>query len=602
MKERRPNLESTKAQDPQPPSSNHELSRRSFLKLGAATGVGATVAGAAQGGEQAKGNGSSVSPFAHVNAREVSIADLQAGMEAGDFTSRDLVGYYLARIHKISHLRGMDSVIQTNPEARDIAQALDEERATSGPRGPLHGIPIILKDNIDTGDQMMTTAGSLALVGDAAPQDATVTSRLRDAGAIILGKANLSEWANFRGFSSSSGWSGVGGQCKNPYILDRNPCGSSSGSAASVSANLCAAALGTETDGSVVCPSSACGVVGIKPSVGLTSRAGVVPISDTQDTVGVHGRTVADAAAVLGALTGVDSRDAKTSASEGNSHSDYTQFLDPNGLQGTRIGVVRQFGSVTAEADIIYEDALQTMRDAGAEVVDVTISNFDEFNNDNSEITILIYEFKRDLNAYLATRSGVPVANLAEVIAFNLSNAEKELLFFGQEFLELAEAEIFSTEQYEAALARGPMLAGPEGIDATLNEFELDALVAPTNSPAWPNDLVNGDCFQFGSSSYAAVAGYPMITVPAGYTFDLPVGISFISTKWDEPGLIKVASGFEAARQARREPQFKKSLIRNDRIFPFKNGHIPKRKARAEELQQAVEAFLKPRLKKPFYL
>jgi amidase len=421
----------------------------------------------------------------------------------------------------------------------------------------LHGIPILLKDNIDTADSQQTTAGSLALAGAPALQDATVARRLRNAGAVILGKANLSEWANFRGFGSSSGWSGVKGQCRNPHILDRNPCGSSSGSAAAVAAALASVALGTETDGSVVCPSGQCGVAGIKPTVGLTSRAGVVPISDTQDTVGVHGRSVADAATVLGALTGVDPRDAKTAASAGHFRRDYRPFVNPDGLAGARIGVARQFTGVTTETDAVFEAALQVMRDAGAVLVDpVELPSFDEFNADQSEIIVLIFEFKRDLNAYLATRSGVPVATLADVIQFNLDHADEELRFFGQELMELAEAEVFTEAEYQQALVRGPQLAAEQGIDFALAENNLDALVAPTNSPAWPTDLINGDAFLFGSSGFAAVPGYPLVSVTGGYVFDLPVGITFMASAWSEPTLIRLASGFEAAADVRRRPRF----------------------------------------------
>jgi amidase len=456
---------------------------------------------------------------------------------------------------------GVNSIIELNPDAFDIADALDDELRNGIDRGPLHGIPIVLKDNIDTGDQMLTTAGSLALVGAPALQDATVAAKLRAAGAVILGKATLSEWANFRGFSSSSGWSARGGQCRNPYVLDRNPCGSSSGSGAAVAASLCGAALGTETDGSIVCPASANGVVGIKPTVGLTSRAGVVPIAASQDTVGPHGRTIADAAAVLGALTGVDPRDPATTASDGRSFTDYTQFLDPNGLAGARIGVLRQLTGFSAETDEIFEQALAAMSNAGAVLVDpVEIPSFNEFANDSSEIIVLVYEFKRDLNAYLATRTGVPVSTMRDVIAFNVANADEELLYFGQEWFELAEQEIFSEQEYLEALERGPRLAGPEGIDAALQQNGLDALVAPTNSPAWPTDLVNGDAFLGGSSAFAAVAGYPLITMPAGFSFDLPVGISFMGTAWSEPQLITICSGFENANPVRRPPTFIDSL------------------------------------------
>ncbi len=538
------------------------VSRRSFLKAGTIAGTGAAVASFAT-------TGTAQEPAAVLDAERsaisgadrdiagASIAELQARMGSGRLSSRELLEIYKRRIRDIDKHLDLGSVLALNPDAERIARDLDQERRRRGPRGPLHGIPVLLKDNIDTADRQQTTAGSLALAGAPAPQDSTVARRLRNAGAVILGKANLSEWANFRGFGSSSGWSGVGGQTRNPHILDRNPCGSSSGSAAAVAAALAAVSLGTETDGSIVCPSGQCGVAGIKPTVGLTSRAGVVPISFTQDTVGAHGRTVADAATVLGALTGVDARDSKTAASAGRFHSDYRRFVNPNGLRGARIGVARQFTGVTTEIDEVFEQAVQVMRGAGATVIDpVLIPSFDAFNADQSEIIVLIFEFKRDLNAYLATRTGVPVSTLADVIQFNIDNADRELQFFGQELMELAEAEIFSEDDYQAALVQGPLLAGEQGIDATLAANDLDAIVAPTNSPAWPTDLVNGDAFLFGSSGFAAVAGYPLVTVTGGYAFDLPVGITFMASAWSEPTLIRIASGFEAAADVRRRPGF----------------------------------------------
>jgi amidase len=536
------------------------ISRRSFLRAGALAGTGAAL------GAWSTGHAEQLESFSEGadnqfggqrDTAHASIAELQALMESGKLTSRRLVDIYLRRIRAIDKGLDLKSVLQINPDAESIASQLDKERRQNGPRGPLHGIPILLKDNIDTADGQNTTAGSLALLGAPALQDATVAARLRNAGAVILGKANLSEWANFRGFGSSSGWSGVGGQCRNPHILDRNPCGSSSGSAAAVAAALASVSLGTETDGSVVCPSGQSGVAGIKPTVGLTSRAGVVPISFTQDTVGVHGRSVADAATVLGALTGIDPRDPKTAGSAGNFFTDYRQFVDPNGLAGARIGVAREFTGVTTETDEVFEQAVQVMQDAGAILVDpVEIPSFDAFNADQSEIIVLIFEFKRDLNAYLATRSGVPVSTLEELIQFNLDNADRELRYFGQELFELAQAGIFSEAEYQNALVQGPLLAGAQGIDAALAANGLDALVAPTNTPAWPTDLINGDAFLFGSSGFAAVAGYPLISVTGGYTFDLPVGITFMASAWSEPVLIKIASGFEAAADVSRRPRF----------------------------------------------
>jgi amidase len=495
---------------------------------------------------------------------EATIADLQSQMAAGTLTSVGLVNFYLNRIQRIDRSGPrLKTIIEVNPDAREIAQQLDAERQSGRVRGPLHGIPIVLKDNIDTADRMQTTAGSFALAGSPPLQDSTVAARLRNAGAVILGKANLSEWANFRSFHSSSGWSGRGGQCRNPYAPARNPCGSSSGSAAAVSANLAAASLGTETDGSVVCPSSICGVVGIKPTVGLTSRAGVVPISHTQDTVGTHGRTVADAAAVLGALTGVDPRDSATERSAGKFHRDYTQFLDPNGLNGARIGVVRNvnFFGYSEETDRVAEAAIEAMRAAGATVVDpVLMPSSDDLLNDPAEIIVLVYEFKRDLNAYFATRTGVPVQTLAQAIEFNLAHRTEELLFFGQEWFEFAEDDPFSQADYRAALQRGRQISRAQGVDAALRQNNLDCLFAPTGSPAWPTDLVNGDHFTGASSGPCAVAGYPIINVPGGFAFGLPVGMSFMGTAYSEPTLIKIASGFEAVTHFRRPPQFRATL------------------------------------------
>ncbi|HKI03405.1 MAG TPA: amidase [Thermoanaerobaculia bacterium] len=546
-----------------------ELSRRTFLRLGALAGAGAPLAGMLGGSEA----GAQV-PLtdAAVALEEATIAQLQGSMTRGGLTSLILVNMYLERIAAIDQDGPcINSVLEVNPDARRTARVLDRERREGRVRGPLHGIPVMLKGNIDTGDRMTTTAGSLALVGDPPHQDATVAARLRAAGAVILGKTNLSEWANFRGFNSTSGWSGQGGQTRNPYVLDRNPCGSSSGSAASVAANLTAAGLGTETDGSIVCPATLNGVVGIKPTVGLTSRAGVIPISHTQDTVGPHARTVADAAAVLSALVGVDPRDPATAASAGRLSTNYTQFLNPDGLRGARIGVMRGggFTGYSRETDRVYEESIATMRAAGAVLVDAEIPTIDELNSDDAEIIVLIYEFKRDLNAYLATRTGVPIHSLAEAIDFNLAHANQELRWFGQEFFELAEQEIFTEQEYLAALERGHRLAGPEGIDAALTANNLDALVAPTGSPAWPTDLVNGDHFLGASSGPAAIAGYPIINVPAGFAFGLPLGISFFGTAFSEAKLIKLASGFEAVRKARRPPTFIPTLPLPKGIDPF---------------------------------
>jgi amidase len=583
--------------------SQTNLDRRTFLQAGALAAGGAALAPLAA---DAQSDNAATQDFGALSGdrddvANSSIARLQSLMASHRLSSQELLEIYLRRIQLIDKGLDLRSIIQLNPDARRIAAQLDQERRRNGPRGPLHGIPILLKDNIDTGDRQQTTAGSLALVGMPALQDATVTKRLRDAGAVIIGKANLSEWANFRGFQSSSGWSGVGRQCRNPHILDRNPCGSSSGSGAAVAAALTAAALATETDGSIVCPAGQCGVAGIKPTVGLTSRAGVVPISHTQDTVGTHGRSLADAAAVLGALTGPDSRDPQTAASAGHFFRNYSQFINPNGLAGARIGVGRQFTGVTPETDAIFEDALQVMRDAGATLVDVEIPSFDEFNADQSEIIVLIFEFKRDLNAYLATRSGVPVSTLADVIQFNLDHAEEELKFFGQELMELAEGEAFTEAQYQEALIRGPQLAGPQGIDATLAANNVQAIVAPTNTPAWPTDLINGDAFLFGSSGFAAVAGYPLVTVTGGFAFDLPVGITFMASAWSEPTLIRLASGFEASADVRRRPRFLRTFNPDGKSRG--HGHHKGRSSDALVARSAsLKQLLVPRLRRPTYL
>jgi amidase len=495
--------------------------------------------------------------------QEATIAGLQAAMADGRLTSAALVERYAGRIERLDRAGpALRSVIEVEPDAAAVAERLDRECRERGPRGPLHGIPVLLKDNIDTRDRTQTAAGSLALVGEPPAADATVAERLRQAGAVLLGKANLSEWANFRSSHSTSGWSGRGGQCRNPYILDRNPCGSSSGSGVAVSANLCAAALATETDGSIVCPASASGVVGIKPTVGLTSRAGVVPISHSQDTVGPHARTVADAAAVLGALVGVDPRDPATAASEGRSAPDYTRFLDAGGLRGARIGVARSSGfGVSPKVDAIMEEAIRAIRDAGATVVDPADIPTQAELGGETELTVLLHEFKHDLNAYLATRTGVPIRTLADAMRFNLEHAAEELAWFGQERFEQAEATAGLTDpKYLEALGRSHQLSRQQGIDAVLAEHRLDALVAPTGGPAWTIDLVDGDHFTTASSTAPAQAGYPIVTVPAGFSHGLPVNVSFIGTAWSEPVLIRLAYAFEQCTKVRRRPGFEPTL------------------------------------------
>jgi amidase len=548
-----------------------KIGRRDFLRLGIAAAAAPKFlgirAGAAQGHYAQPPGGShltdSEATAPATNLEEATIAGLQARMSAGTLTAEGLASAYLSRIDAIDRSGPrLNSIIELNPDAVAIARARDSERAHGHVRGPLHGIPILLKDNIDTADGMMTTAGSLALVGKAPSEDATVAARLRDAGAVIIGKTNLSEWANMRSTNAASGWSGRGGLTRNPYILNRNPSGSSSGSAAAVSANLVAAALGTETDGSIVSPANNCGVVGLKPTVGLTSRAGVIPISHSQDTVGVHARTVADAAAVLGALVGVDPRDEATSASAGKLHHDYTQFLDANGLAGARIGVARHgMTGFSSAADAVLGHAIAAMRDAGATVVDpADIPTIDKINRSFAEDLVLVYEFKRDLNAYLATRHGVPIHSLADAIAFNDAHHERELRWFGQEWFTLAESDRYTRRQYRAALARCRARGGKNGIDATLEQHNLDALIAPSGPLAWVTHLRKGDPSSGGTAAPAAIAGYPLISVPAGHRSGLPLGITFMGTAWSEPKLIRLASGFEAISRARRKPQFLSTL------------------------------------------
>jgi amidase len=474
---------------------------------------------------------------------EADMRQLQKRMSEGSLTARSLTAQYLERIEAIDR-RGpaLNSVIELNPDALSIAASLDAERLAKGARGPLHGIPILIKDNIDTADRMMTTAGSLALEGSIAQRDAFVAGRLRAAGAVLLGKTNLSEWANFRSSHSTSGWSGRGGLTRNPYALDRNPCGSSSGSGAAVSANLCAAAIGTETDGSIVCPSSANGIVGIKPTVGLVRAAGIVPIAHSQDTAGPMARTVADAALLLGALAGVD----------------YTPSLDANGLRGARIGVARdKFFGFNDKVDELMEAALREMQRRGAEIVDpADIPTAGKF--DDSETEVLLYEFKADLNAYLAALGPkAPVHSMQEVIDFNERHRDKEMPYFGQDLMIKAQAKGPLTSQpYLEALEKDHKLARTEGIDAVMNKNRLDALVAPTAGPAWCTDLINGDHAAGGSSTPAAVAGYPNINVPAGYVWGLPVGISFFGAAHSEALLIKLAYAFEQATRHRRPPRF----------------------------------------------
>jgi amidase len=547
--------------DPKDPKAGARgpLRRRDFLCVSAVGGVAALTGIAAPGCDPAGAVRAVQSPplSPPFELEEATLAELQEAMQRGKYTARSLCERYLARIDAIDR-RGptLRSVIETNPEALAIAQELDAERKAKGPRGPLHGVPILIKGNIATSDQMATTAGSLALLGARSKEDATVARRLRDAGAVILGKTNLSEWANFRSSKSSSGWSGQGGQCLNPYALDRSPCGSSSGTGAAIAANLAAVGIGTETDGSIVCPSSVNALVGIKPTIGLVSRRGIVPIAHSQDTAGPMTRTVRDAAVLLGALVGPDPKDPSTAGAKAN--TDYTQFLDANGLKGARLGVVRaKVSGSSPPVDRLINEAISAMKKLGAVIVDpADIPHFSEY--DEAELTVLLYEFKAGLNAYLAEfAQGAPVKTLADVIAWNERNKDREMPFFGQDLLLKAEAKgPLTDKEYLDALAKSQRLAREEGLDAVLESQRLDALIAPTVSPAWNIDLVNGDHYIFGTSTPAAVAGYASIAVPVGYVFGLPVGMSFIGRKFGEPTLLKLAYAYEQATRHRRPPQF----------------------------------------------
>jgi amidase len=539
------------------------LDRRDFLKA-AAAGAAATFAAApAAAAPAAAGSAPAPSPVPSFELDELTVADLQRAMAEGSSSSSRLTELYLRRIEETNRSGPqLRAVIETNPEAPAIAAALDRERREKGVRGPLHGIPVLLKDNIDTHDAMTTTAGSLALEGSRPPRDSFVAERLRAAGAVLLGKANLSEWANIRSNRSTSGWSARGGQCRNPYVLDRNPCGSSSGSGSAVAANLCALAVGTETDGSIICPSGMNGIVGMKPTIGLVSRAGIIPIAHSQDTAGPMTRTVRDAALLLGALAGYDPRDPATAAGRQHALADYTRFLDKDGLRGARIGVARKrLWGYSPAADAAAAEALELMKKAGAEIVDpADLPTSDDFDRD--ELEVLLYELKADLNAYLESLGkAAPVKSLAEVIHFNEKNKDREMPFFGQElFLAAQEKGPVTEQKYLDALAHGKKRAGAEGIDAVMDQHKLDALVAPSVSPAYPIDWVNGDHFLGASSSPAAVAGFPNITVPCGFNFGLPLGISFFGRAFSEPVLLRLAYAFEQASQARRPPQFRPTV------------------------------------------
>jgi amidase len=539
------------------------MDRRDFVRLGAVAGA-LTLRGKTLSAEviteaartRVANNRFSIPPFA---LEENTLADLQSAMASGRMTARSITQMYLDRIQALDRTGPtLRAVLEINPDALSIADSLDRERKAGKVRGPLHGIPILIKDNIDTADRMTTTAGSYALAGSMPLQDATIAAKLRAAGAILLGKTNLSEWANFRSTHSSSGWSGRGGQAKNPYVLDRNPCGSSSGTGSAVSANMVAVGIGTETDGSIVCPSSVNGIVGIKPTLGLVSRAGIIPIAHSQDTAGPMARTVRDAAILLGVLAGVDPRDPATSSIGTRGQTDYTKFLDPNGLRGARIGVARtKFFGYSDVTDKLINDAIDAMKANGAIIVDpANIETAGKF--DDSEFDVLLYEFKADLNNYLASLGPkAPVKSMQDIIAYNEAHKDQEMPFFGQEIMIQAQAKGPLTEKkYLDQLASNLKMSRTDGIDATMDKNKLDAIVAPTGSPAWPTDLINGDHFTGASSTPAAVAGYPNINVPAGLSHGLPVGISFFGRAYSEPTLIKLAYAYEQATKHRRAPQF----------------------------------------------
>ena len=516
------------------------LKRREFLEISALAGVGIMAAGA-----NAK----------EFELEEKTVAELQSAMQKSDLSAKEITKKYLDRIESAD--KKTNSIIEINPDAVQIAEQLDRERKIGKLRGRLHGIPVVLKDNIDTADKMKTTAGSLALLYAPTPnRDAFLVEQLRNAGAVILAKTNLSEWANFRSSSSTSGWSGRGGQTRNPYILDRNPCGSSSGTGAAVAANLAAVGIGTETDGSIVCPASVCGIVGLKPTVGLISRSGVIPISHTQDTAGPMTRSVADSAILLSVLTAVDSRDSATANNKSNARNDYESYLQKDGLKDAKIGVARDFWGKRSEVDKIASDALTAMKESGATLLDIKFPNLKKI--DDPEYEVLLYEFKTDLAKYLTGRNA-PHKNLDDLIKFNRDNAAREMPYFKQEIFEKsAKKGSLSSRPYLQALKTCRLYSRAQGIDALMDKNGLDAVVAPTNGPTWLIDLINGDCGSnyVSSSSLAAVAGYPSITVPAGFIKELPIGISFFGRAFSEHVLIKLAYAFEQTTKARRIPKF----------------------------------------------
>ncbi len=533
------------------------MERRNFFKT---TALASTVLVidplTACSGSKAHSAENKVKPF---ELDEVSISELQQQMKSGKITSVELVQKYLKRIEEIDkNGPTLKSVIEINPDALALAKQLDDERKTGKVRGLLHGIPILIKDNIDTGDRMKTSAGSLALTDFSAENDAFIVKKLRLAGAVLLGKTNLSEWANFRSTKSSSGWSGRGGQVRNPYCLDRSPCGSSSGTGVAVSANLCAVGIGTETDGSIVCPSGINGLVGIKPTVGLWSRSGIIPISHTQDTAGPMARTVSDATILLGALVDEDSTDEVTLKNP-KPIADYTPYLNVEGLKGKRIGIAREFFGFHADVDRIVNEAIDKIKEAGAEIVDKLKLN-GRSDWEAAEWEVLCYEFKNDLNRYFADHPNAPVHSLKEMIDFNLKNRSTEMPWFDQEIFTICEEKGDLSEQAYLDALRNSNGKAKEIINQLMTDHQLDALLAPTNGPAWTIDWVNGDHFGGGSSSPAAISGYPAITVPAGFVHGLPVGLTFFGLAWSEPLLIEIAYGFELLTKHRKLLMFIKSM------------------------------------------
>ncbi len=539
------------------------LHRRDFFKIGSLAALATMVPGftACNPDKNKKATVTGTSDNPDFQLSETTIAQLQEKMVSGELSSRKITELYLQRIEDIDkNGPKLNAVIEINPDALAIAKQMDIERQEGKTRGLLHGIPVMIKDNIDTADKMQTTAGSLAMVGSVAPKDSFVAKKLREAGAIIIGKTNLSEWANFRSTNSSSGWSSRGGQTRNPYMLDRSPCGSSSGSGVAVSANLCTLAIGTETDGSIVCPSAINGIVGIKPTVGLIGRSGIIPISHSQDTAGPMARTVADAAAFLGVLTGTDQNDEITKLCEQNTYNDYTQFLKKNGLNGKRIGIDKSNFGFHKKVDEVINENLKIIEGAGCTLIELEQVILEKFDWDD-EMQLLLFEFKHDLNNYLNKRGHEKMKTLADLIQFNIDNKSTVMPYFGQEIFNMAQEKgDLNSAEYLEIKSRIDKIVRKNGIDRVMNEQKLDAILAPTTSPAWTIDLANGDHYIGGSSGLAAMAGYPNITVPAGFVEELPVGISFYGSAWTEHKLIEIAFAFEQLTNHRKQPQFKPSM------------------------------------------